>query len=234
MRLGLVIPLFNEEDLITEVVASIHSTLAAENIEHTIVLVNNGSTDRTRELVEDLAHAENVEAIHFRDNEGYGGGILAGLAWFEQSGMPDVIGWCWGDGQVSATVLPSLFRACTQGAPMAKVTRTARQDGLQRQVLTAAYAATTSALGIRTPDVNGCPKLMTRDAFEQLQLMSDDWFLDAEAIIGAEQHGWDIATETVTMHRRMAGRSKVNWRTVLEFTWNLTRWRVQSLQSSTD
>ena len=230
MKLGLVIPLFNEEALVTEVVASIHSILAAAAIEHTLVLVNNGSTDGTANMVDDLAQAENVIAIHFRENEGYGGGILAGLAWFEQHDFPDVIGWCWGDGQVSGQVLPDLFRACAEGTPLAKVVRKERQDGLKRQVITTAYAATTRALGIRTPDVNGCPKLMTREAFHQLQLQSGDWFLDAEAVIGAEQHGWAIANENVVMLPRKAGRSKVNWRTVLEFGWNLSKWRVQSDQ----
>ncbi len=230
MKLGLVIPLFNEAALVTEVVASIHSILVAEDIEHTIVLVNNGSTDDTAGLVDDLAQADNVISIHFRENAGYGGGILAGLAWFEQTGMPDVIGWCWGDGQVSAKVLPDLFRACTEGAHMAKATRKERRDGLKRQVITTAYAATTRVLGIQTPDVNGCPKLMTKETFHQLQLQSADWFLDAEAIIGAEQQGWKIENHTVVMHKRKAGTSKVNWRTVLEFGWNLSKWRVQSLR----
>ena len=228
MNLGLVIPLFNEEALVTEVVASVHAILAAENIDHIIVLVNNGSTDGTAAMVDDLAQAENVIAIHFRENAGYGGGILGGLAWFEQSELPDVIGWGWGDGQINAKVLPTLFRACAAGAPLAKVTRKERRDGLKRQLMTNAYAATTRAFGIRTEDVNGCPKLMTRDAFHQLQLQSSDWFLDAEAIIGAERRGWNIASETVPMLQRKAGRSKVNLHTVFEFAWNLTKWRVQS------
>ena len=234
MKLGLVIPLFNEEALVTEVVASIHAILAAEDIDHTIVLVNNGSTDGTAAMVDDLAQAENVIAIHFRENAGYGGGILAGLAWFEQSGLPDVVGWCWGDGQVNAKVLPALFEACVKGAHLAKVTRKERHDGLKRQAITTAYAATTRALGIRTTDVNGCPKLMTRDAFHQLQLQSADWFLDAEAIIGAEQRGWRIASQTVPMLRRKAGKSKVNLGTVFEFVWNLSKWRVQSRQFHAD
>jgi len=234
MRLGLVIPLLNEQELVTEVVASIHSTLAAANIEHTLVLVNNGSTDQTGHLIEGLAQADSVEAIHLRENAGYGGGILTGLAWFEQNGMPDVIGWCWGDGQVAPSVLPVLYEKCITGTPLAKVVRKERKDGLKRQVITTGYAATTRALGIRTPDVNGCPKLMTREAFETLQPRSQDWFLDAEIVIGAERNGWEIASESVVMHPRKAGRSKVNWKTIVEFTWNLSRWHVESRTKSDD
>ena len=232
MQLGLVIPLLNEQDLVTEVVASIHSTLEAENIPHTLVLVNNGSTDQTGPLVDDLAQAESVHAIHLRENAGYGGGILAGLAWMEQRGLPDVIGWCWGDGQVDPRVLPELFSACASGSPLAKATRRERKDGLHRQLITNAYAVTTRALGIRTPDVNGCPKLMTRDAFLDMQPQSQDWFLDAEVVIAAEQRNWSIASRNVVMRPRKAGESKVNWRTIIEFGWNLTRWRVQSDRTS--
>ena len=228
MQLGLVIPLLNEHELVTEVVASIHATLNAAEIEHIIVLVNNGSTDQTGIQIDDLAQSDSVHAIHLRENAGYGGGILAGLAWLEQSELPDVIGWCWGDGQVSPQVLPSLYLACAGGTHIAKVRRKERRDGLNRQVITTAYAAATRMLGIRTADVNGCPKLMTREAFTTLQPSSQDWFLDAELIIGAEKRNWSIHSENVTMEARRAGTSKVNWKTVVEFGWNLARWRVQS------
>ena len=229
MQLGLVIPLLNEHELVTEVVATIHATLHAAQIEHIIVLVNNGSTDQTGTRIDELAQSDSVHAIHLRENAGYGGGILAGLAWLERGGLPEVVGWCWGDGQVSPHVLPSLFSACMGGAHIAKVTRKERRDGLNRQVITTAYAAATRTLGIRTADVNGCPKLMTREAFTTLQPASLDWFLDAELIIGAERRNWSIHSENVTMEARRAGSSKVNWKTIVEFGWNLTRWRVQSL-----
>jgi glycosyltransferase involved in cell wall biosynthesis len=225
MRLGLIIPLYEEEDLVTEVVAAIHSTLVQADIEHTLVLVNNGSHDQTGSLVDDLAQDPSVVCIHLRENAGYGGGILAGLAWLEQDGMPDVVGWIWGDGQVSPSALPPLFDACAAGTPLAKAVRKERQDGLKRHIITTAYAATTRAFGIQSEDVNGCPKLMTRSAFEELQPRSTDWFLDAEVVLGAEQRNWEIATHPVVMRARTGGRSKVNWQTVAEFALNLTRWR---------
>lgn len=230
MRLGLVIPLYDEEELVTEVVASIHATLKQAGIEHVLVLVNNGSQDQTAALVDDLSLDASVVAIHLRENAGYGGGILAGLAWLEQNEMPDVVGWIWGDGQVSPSALPPLFAACAAGAPLAKAVRKERHDGLQRQAITTVYAAATRVLGIHAEDVNGCPKLMTRAAFEELQPRSSDWFLDAEVVVKAEQRNWEIATHPVIMRARTAGHSKVNWHTVAEFALNLTRWRFGSAE----
>jgi len=226
MSLGLIIPLYDEDALVTEVVASTHATLEQADIEHTLVLVNNGSSDQTGRLIDELAQDASVVSIHLRENAGYGGGIQAGLAWLEQNGMPEVVGWMWGDGQISPSTLPPLYAACISGTPLAKVIRKERQDGIARHIMTTAYAATTRAMGIHTTDVNGCPKLMTREAFKQIQPGSTDWFLDAEVVLAAEERNWDIATHVATMQPRKGGKSKVNWRTIAEFAWNLSRWRL--------
>ncbi|MGB0640188.1 MAG: glycosyltransferase family 2 protein [Myxococcota bacterium] len=228
MKLGLVIPLFNEAELVTEVVASIHATLEQADISYTLVLVNNGSEDQTGSLIDDLAQAPSIQSLHLRENAGYGGGILSGMALLEQQGLPDIVGWCWGDGQISPKAIPALFHACVQGAPMAKTIRTERQDGPVRQVVTTSYSLIMRSLGCTNADVNGCPKLMTKEAFLTLQPRSMDWFLDAEVVLGAQARGWEITTHPVTMRPRTAGHSKVRWTTLGEFAWNLTRWRLQN------
>jgi len=228
MRLGLAIPLFNEAELVTEVIASVQASLNEANIDHTLVLVDNGSTDPTSEIVDTLVQPGQIEVVHLHQNLGYGGGILAGLAHLEQSGMPEVVGWCWGDGQVTASVLPPLFESLKAGADLAKVERRERQDGLRRQITTSAYAATMRTLGISDRDINGCPKLMTKAAFEAIQPRSTDWFLDAETIIKAEALGLRVHQHPATMRARQAGKSKVKVRTVGEFAWNIARWRLTS------
>ena len=226
MKLGLSIPLYNEADVVTEVVASIHAELQKAGIESTMVLVNNGSLDDTGAIIDGLASAGQIEVVHLRQNEGYGGGILAGLAHLERAGLPDIVGWCWGDGQVSASVLPRLVAAIDAGADLAKTTRSERQDGLLRQLITTGYAATMRVAGVSDGDVNGCPKLMTRAAFETRQPSAMDWFLDAETVIKAERLGMRIARESVVMRPREAGESKVRLRTLGEFALNIGRWKM--------
>jgi len=228
MRLGLSIPLFNEAELVTEVIASVQACLNKAKIDHTLVLVDNGSTDGTSAIVDTLVQPGQIEVVHLQQNLGYGGGILAGLAYLEQAGLPDIVGWCWGDGQVTASVLPSLYDALKAGADLAKVERREREDGLRRQVTTSAYAATMRTLGIVDRDINGCPKLMTRAAFEAIQPQSTDWFLDAETIIKAEALDLRIHQHPATMRARQAGTSKVKVRTVGEFVWNIARWKLTS------
>ena len=225
MSLGLVIPLLDEVDLTADVATAIHQILARANIDHTLVLVDNGCTDGTGEVIDSLAQSLPVKPVHLAKNAGYGGGILAGLAVLEAD-PPEVIGWCWGDGQVRPDALPPLYRACLRGAPMAKVIRTERLDGAARRVVSASYAAVIRSLGVDHPDINGCPKLFRREALDALRPTSTDWFLDAEVVLGALAQGMEIATHPTVMQPRAAGRSKVGTATIFEFAWNLAKWRA--------
>lgn len=226
MRLGLSIPLYNEEALVTQVVRALQSALEDATIEYTLVLVDNGSTDRTGTIIDALAHGDTIEAIHLPQNAGYGGGILAGIHHLRTRGMTDVVGWYWGDGQVSADIVPRLFRAISEGADLAKAQRTKRQEGFRRRMIAKIYAAIMRAMGVRTPDVNGCPKLLSAATVEALELSSTDWFLDAEAVLGAERRGLKIYSHPATMQRREGGVSKVGVRTLVEFLRNILQWKL--------
>ena len=227
MRLGLAIPLLNEADSIAGVVGPMHDCLNDAGIDHTIVLVNNGSTDGTRAAIDALAVPDAIEPIHLRENAGYGGGILTGLAHLERSGLPDVVGWAWGDGQIAPSALVPLLEAIRSGADLAKTVRTSRHDGAMRRAVTTGYAATMRLLGARTRDVNGCPKLMTREAFLAIEPTAVDWFIDAELVLKAERMGLRIAEHSVTMTRREHGESKVTARTVAEFAKNIAVWNLR-------
>ena len=128
-------------------------------------------------------HGPAVLPVSLRDDAGYGGGIKAGLRALLSGPRPPVLGWAWGDGQVDPGVLGVLHGLCAGGADLAKARRMDRRDGLQRLAVTTLYAATLRALGVRTPDVNGCPKLFPIAVLEELALQSADWFLDPEAVI---------------------------------------------------
>lgn len=226
MTLGLSVPLYQEAALVEAVVSELIAALEAGGVPFRLALVDNGSTDGTGGLVDALARDPRVLAVHLPENAGYGGGILTGLRALGEGGPPAILGWTWGDGQVDPAVIPPLYRAAMAGAMFAKARRVERQDGLQRRVVTTGYAAVMRALGVTTPDVNGCPKLLRREAYEALAPRHTDWFLDAEVVLGAEARGWTAVDLPVVMRPRKAGRSKVRWGTVAEFVGNLTRWRL--------
>ena len=228
MSLGLAIPMFNEEGNVERVLNRTCSHLQNEHIDFTIAAINNGSTDGTGLILDNLSeHDPRIIPIHLAHNQGYGGGILAGMRTLLLQ-KHDVIGWTWGDGQICATVLSKLYKECTLGADLAKACRIQRQDGYTRRLISKIYAQLMwLSFHTRTTDINGCPKLFRRNFYQKLQLQSTDWFLDAETILKTEAHKGNIHQEPVIMEPRAAGVSKVRLYTLSEFARNIIHWKFK-------
>jgi glycosyltransferase involved in cell wall biosynthesis len=80
VALSVVLPAYNEEALLASCVRSLHGALAALRVPAEIILVNDGSRDRTREIADQLAQdLPGVVAIH-QANQGIGGAFRTGTA----------------------------------------------------------------------------------------------------------------------------------------------------------
>jgi hypothetical protein len=98
MRYALVVPALNEEEAIAgtlrRALASREKVVAQTCVqEMIIVFVNDGSTDRTQEIV-DQPEFKDVVKVHFKKNRGYGAAIKAG--W--QATDAELVGFIDGDG----------------------------------------------------------------------------------------------------------------------------------------
>ena len=225
--LWLAIPLYDEEASVRTVVEDLVIAFAAADIPLTLALVDNGSRDGTGAAIDALAQEhDGVRAIHLERNAGYGGGILAGLRGTDTP----VVGYMWGDGQVSAADAVRVHRRLVlDGADVAKTRRIRRHDGWRRAAISAVYnTATLWLFHLTSTDANGCPKLFTREAWECLGPRSRDWFLDAEVMIGAAERGLRLAEVDVVFHARWAGESKVGWGTVAQFARRLLLRRLRA------
>ncbi len=214
--LGLSIPLLDEQDGCAREARALVAALDAASIPHHIVLVNNGSTDATPQIIEDLARElPGVQALHLAQNAGYGGGILAGLAALDT----DWQGWHWGDGQIRPAIVVAACQRMARGdLDLVKARRVQRDDGWQRWVVSTGYnRVACPTLGVQLPDVNGCPKIFTRQALARLAPRSRDWLLDLEVVLGAQRAGMAVDDVQAIMHARQGGASKVRLATVAEF-----------------
>lgn len=223
--LSLVMPLYNEANGLARTVRSLHSTLQTAGIATQLILVDNGSQDGTRAQIEGLLpELPGVELLHLPVNQGYGGGILAGM---QQASAP-VIGYLWGDEQIAPyTVVRAYQKLLHEGLDLVKATRKVRLDGLQRQVITTVYHRVFPLFfPVHHPDLHGCPKLFTRDAWRRLSPSATDWFLDAQIMIRAQRQNLRLGQVEVVCWPRATGRSKVRPRTLVEFSLNLLRYRL--------
>jgi glycosyltransferase involved in cell wall biosynthesis len=73
---SVIIPVYNEELGIVSTIRSLQQTLLASRHEFEIIVVNDGSTDRTPGMLERLT---GVRLIHHRTNRGYGASLKTGI-----------------------------------------------------------------------------------------------------------------------------------------------------------
>ncbi len=225
-ELSLAIPLYNEEENVRSVVQALVRAFEAAQVDYELILVDNGSQDATGEIIEELARENpRLVPVHIPVNEGYGWGIITGL----RHCRGRYLGYAWGDNQVRAEDVVRIFQRLRQGdVDMAKSLRVQRHDGWQRLIITRVYNTIFPLFfPVHSADVNGCPKMFTRAAYEAIQPQSKDWFLDAEIMIKAHRLGLRIAEVPVIFYPRTSGKSKVRWKTVWEFIRNMIRYRLR-------
>ena len=232
-RLSLVLPFYNEEANVLRVIHDLEAAFEKEGLEaYEIVAVNNGSRDRTGELLKGL-HKKNprVNIVTVPVNQGLGHGILQG---FNASGG-DYIGFHPGDGQIGAGDVVKVWRKLVrEDLDLCKVRRVVREDGFQRKVISLIFNFLCRAMfGIRSDDVNGIPKIMKREALEKMALVSRDWFIDTEIMIKAAQLGLKIGEEDVQFLKREGGKSSINHRALLQFLKNMVLYRVRGCPMET-
>lgn len=79
--LSVIIPAYNEEQCVKKAYDVIHTLLVEHNIEGEFIFVNDGSSDRTFEAINELSQEEaHIIGLHFSRNFGKESAISAGLA----------------------------------------------------------------------------------------------------------------------------------------------------------
>ena len=79
-KISVCIPVYNEEGSLPELYEKLCSALEASGLAWEAVLVNDGSMDGSREILNDLSDRdERIKVIHFRINSGQTAAMMAGM-----------------------------------------------------------------------------------------------------------------------------------------------------------
>ena len=206
--LSLVIPAYNEEGCIENVIDTVYSVLAGSGITFELVAVQNGSSDRTGEILKSMQEKrEHLQVVDVPVNHGFGYGIIQGL----KRCTGEIVGYMPGDGQIPAETVPTLVEKMRrEGAQIGKGCRVVRNDGWKRKMITLVYNSVVRLLfRLPTSDVNSNPKLMTYSAYQLIQPISHDFFIDPEIQLKAHKLGLKISEVEIVSPKREEGSSKV-------------------------
>ena len=80
MQLSIVIPLFNEQDSLIELTESIHSIILSQGLEYEIILIDDGSTDKSWSIIKNICSKySNIKGLRFLRNFGKSQALSAGF-----------------------------------------------------------------------------------------------------------------------------------------------------------
>jgi glycosyltransferase involved in cell wall biosynthesis len=77
MKLSVIIPVFNEENTILEVIKRLLNTRFPK-VDREIIIVDDGSTDSTREKLKKVKSQE-IKIIYHKKNQGKGAAVITGI-----------------------------------------------------------------------------------------------------------------------------------------------------------
>jgi dolichol-phosphate mannosyltransferase len=137
MLVSLVIPVYNEAEGIADLIGRLDHVLQGIDAAHEIVFVDDGSTDETRQILEDLAATDrSVKVLGLSRNFGHQAAITAGLDFADG----DAVLVMDADLQDPPELLPEMLALMRQGYDVVSAQRQARPgDGLWKRSTASAF-----------------------------------------------------------------------------------------------
>ena len=205
-RLSLVIPSYNEEARIAASMARVGEFLRALDMSSEVVLVDDGSADRTPEILDELARAyPEVKVVHHQKNRGYGGALRSGFA----TASKTFVFYTDGDAQYDPSEMALLWARMEDGVDLVNGYKISRSDPMHRIVIGRIYHHTVKLLfGLKVRDVDCDFRLLRRTIFDRVGLQKDSGVICLEMMKKIQDAGFRIAEVPVHHYHRAYGRSQ--------------------------
>jgi len=207
--LSVIFPCYNESSNIVDIISSIKSALQGRN-DVEIILVDNGSTDSTPNVIEQALqeeHNKQFKTLRIEKNIGYGHGIMEGV----RIASGEVIAWTHADLQTDPADVLEAYKIFVDHPEYPNCILKGRRVG--RNPLDALFTAGMSLLSttlLRVPlsDVNAQPKMFHRDFLEKLTESPTNFSLDLYLLFHARLRNFPILEYPVKFGKRLHGESK--------------------------
>lgn len=203
-QVSIFFPAYNEEGNIENAVHTAVDILSDLCSDYEVLVINDASTDRTGEIVDNLAKKNpKIRVIHHKENRQLGGAMRTGFA----EATKDLVFYVDADNPVD---LRDLGRALDlmDGSDVVIGYRLNRDETLKRAIYSRVYNILIRVLfGLKVRDVNFSFKLFRRKVLETITLKTASSFLDAELLIAAKRAGFSITEMGVKYYPREVGQS---------------------------
>ena len=199
-------PAFNDAGTIGALVEDALEILPTLTDDYEVIVVNDGSTDKTAFVLDELSRNNpHVRIIHHERNLGYGAALRTG---FRQASK-DLVFYTDGDGQYDVHELPRLRRLLTDQVDVVNGYKRKRSDASSRKVLGAIYNQAARFL-FRLPirDVDCDFRLLRRSRVQELEIRSTTGAVCVELVSKLQRAGCVFAEVPVCHYPRVHGESQ--------------------------
>jgi glycosyltransferase involved in cell wall biosynthesis len=247
MQLSIIVPTYNEMDTIAEILRRVRAVelkvrvgFGLENgslveLEREIVVVDDGSTDGTREVLRELEVAPDVSVVLHARNQGKGAAVRTGL----HHAGGDIMLIQDADLEYDPRDYPSLLQPILE--ERSHVVYGSRFRGGPTRAMFFWHMIGNRFLTLVTnvlydsilSDMETCYKVFTREVAGQLDLKASGWGFDPEITAQILKLGYRIYEVPITYTgREFHEGKKIGWRDGLTVLWTLLRYRFTPLERS--
>jgi glycosyltransferase involved in cell wall biosynthesis len=214
LSLSVFFPAYNDAGTIASLVIAALQSASKLTSDYEIIVVNDGSSDSTAHILEELARVyPRLKIVTHAVNRGYGGALRSGFA----SASKDVIFYTDGDAQYDPTEIELLWPKMLPGVDLVNGYKISRSDPWHRIIIGRIYHHTVKMMfGLHVRDVDCDFRLMRRSIFERVRLEKNSGVICLEMMKKIQDAGFTIVEAPVHHYHRAHGQSQFfNFRRVI-------------------
>jgi glycosyltransferase involved in cell wall biosynthesis len=199
-------PCYNDEATIGRMVELAAKTIDQCGVEGEVIVINDGSTDGSAEVLESLTRAEpRLRVVTHESNRGYGGALLSGFA----TATSQWVFYTDGDAQFDPTEMADLVDAASDEVDVVQGYKLRRADNLARRVIGRVYHRFVSlAFGLEIRDTDCDFRLIRRSMLDRITLVHSTGVICVELVRKLQGAGARFVEVPVHHYEREHGHSE--------------------------
>ena len=223
MKLSIIVPAYNEESTIEELISKVRAASLPEGISREIVIVNDGSEDRTADI---LSRLEGLIIVH-QSHQGKTAALLNGF----KNATGDILLIQDADMEYDPCQYSKLLGPILEGrAEVVYGSRfLGRIDGMEpinRWANEISNWTFRFLYGVKLTDINTGYKAFTRRAWEGMVITSRNFAFETEFTVKLLFRGYTIKEVAIDYKARsLKAGKKITWSTALEMFWQIIKYR---------
>lgn len=199
-------PCYNDEGSIAKLVKDAVETLEDVTGDYEVIVVDDGSKDKSRDILSDLAKRYgSLKLVFHQKNLGYGGALQSGF----KTASKELVFYTDGDGQYDVKELPVLLGLMSDDVDFVNGIKMARRDATYRIIIGNMYSLVTRWIFMLPVfDVDCDFRLIRKEILDKFTLESSSGSICVELVKKSQRAGARFRQVSVHHFERQWGKSQ--------------------------